>query len=176
MGQAKRRREQIAGYAPGQCNGCDLCCVIAKIPEIGKAPFSPCANLCAAGCSLHNSDSKPKTCIDFDCRYIMSHRLDLDDKAIIPHPKEAGAYVSLPHDPRNLIVYVDPKNPRKWHGSRMPNYLRTVMRSGIKVTVIDRGFEFPLSDASHIDAMMQVDLVEEAISRGLKPKYGAEAA
>lgn len=170
MGQAKRRREEIATYAPGRCNGCNLCCVIFEIPEIDKAPFVPCANLCSAGCSIHNSGRKPSTCVEFECRYVCMHKLDAEEKAIIPHPKDAGAYV-VEKGLRKLFVYVDSKNPRKWAFSAMPNYLKTMIGHGFKVTIIDRGYEFSVDSDARIDSMAQVDYVELARGRGIRPSY-----
>jgi len=170
MGQAKKRREEIATYAPGRCNGCNLCCVIFEIPEIGKAPFVPCANLCSAGCSIHNSGSKPKTCVEFVCRYISVHELDLEEKAIIPHPKDAGAYV-VEKGPRHLVVYVDPKQPRKWTHSGMPSYLKTMRQFGFSVAIIDRGYEFTPESDARIDSMVMADYVELAVGKGIKPTY-----
>jgi len=175
MGQAKRRREGAAKEGQGTCNGCKLCCVIPAIPEIGKAPFAPCGNLCDIGCSIHGR-GQPQTCIKFDCRYILAHRLNLKDREILPHPKDAGAYVSLPRDPRNVVVYIDPDDPSKWQGSAMPDYLRTLMRAGVGVTVIDRGFQFTLGDPSEIDAFVAVDMVAAALAKGLKPTYAPPPA
>jgi hypothetical protein len=171
MGQAKRRREEIAGYAPGRCNGCNLCCVVFTIPEIEKKAFTPCANLCAAGCSIHNLPTKPKTCIEFECDYIVAHRTNHRNKDVIPHPKDAGAYISHPGTPNVVLMSVDPKHPSKWQSSSMPTYLRALSRAGFKVVVMDRGYHFEADTVAEIDAMLSVDLVQQAIARGEQPRY-----
>ena len=171
MGQAKRRREATAQPGQGTCNGCKLCCIIPAILELPKAPFTPCKNLCEDGCSIHGN-GQPQTCIKFDCRYILAHRLNLKDKDILPHPKEAGAYIALPKDPSNVVMYVDPSAPKRWQGSAMPAYLKTLMRqAGVKVTIVDRGYQFTLDDPEEIDAMAAFDMVEVSRARGLKPTY-----
>jgi len=171
MGQAKRRRDTGGTEGQGTCNGCKLCCIVTAIPEIEKAPFVPCANLCDIGCSIHGK-GQPKTCITFNCRYIMAHRLNLKDKEILPHPNDAGAYVALPKDPQNVVMYVDPNDPAKWRGSAMPAYLKTLMlNAGVGVTIIDRGYQFKMDSIDEIDAMASVDLVELSRARGLRPTY-----
>jgi len=177
MGQAKKRREQIAQYAEGRCNGCNLCCVAFTIPEISKPAFTPCPNICAAGCSLHNSDSKPKTCIDFNCDYIVAHALNSPSKALIPHPKDAGAYVSHPGGGSNTaVMHVDPRNPGKWRTSGMPAYLKALVRTGLKIAIMDRGFQFETATVAGIDSLAAMDHVEQAIANGHKPTLLPEAS
>lgn len=171
MGQAKRRRELIANYAPGQCNGCNLCCVVSTIPEIEKPAFKPCANLCPAGCSLHNLPSKPRTCVDFECNYVIAHRLDLPSKELLPHPKEAGAFLGQPKDDMHMVLYVDPRHPHKWQGSTIPDVLKGAVRMGMKVSIFDRGFKVDTSTVEGVEALSTVDIAEAAASQGVQPSF-----
>jgi len=170
MGQAKRRREALAHEGKGNCNGCNLCCVVFEIPEIKKAPFVPCEKLCAAGCSIHNLPIKPATCIDFECNYVVAHKFNMPTKDIIPHPNDCGAYASQPTpDGRKLVLYVDPSRPEKWKTSAMPAYLKSMLRKGIKLTVVDRGYEFQTEIPEGVDHMLSIDMVAAAAAQGLKP-------
>jgi len=171
MGQAKRRRELIANFAPGQCNGCNLCCVVFTIPEIEKPAFKPCANLCAAGCSLHNQPSKPKTCVDYECNYVIAHRENLPSKNVIPHPKDAGAFLGQPKDNMHLVLYVDPKQPRKWQGTTMPAILKAAVQTGMRVSIFDRGFKVDTTNVEGVEALSSIDIAEAAASQGVNPSF-----
>lgn len=169
MGQAKRRKAEIDNYAPGQCNGCNLCCVIPTIPEIGKKSFTRCGNLCSVGCSLHGSDAKPRICVEFDCTYITAHKLGLAQRDLIPHPKEAGAYLAHPERQKAVVLYVDPRQPRKWQSSSlMKRYLKGLVAAGYKVAILDRGYQFETTTAKGVDDMASMDLAAVAEAQGLE--------
>lgn len=165
MGQAKRRRELTATYAPGRCNGCNLCCVLFDIPELSKPQFVPCANICEAGCSIHGA-GQPQACVRFECDYILAHKLDLGHKAAIPHPKDAGAYVGHLTEQGIATLYVDPKHPRKWQSTTLPTYLKALIGMGLKIGIYDRGYRVVTETAVGIDELASIDIAEFAAANG----------
>lgn len=52
------------------CGTCSACCRWPSIPELKKPPREPCWNLCGGkyGCKIY--EHRPKSCSDYECRWL----------------------------------------------------------------------------------------------------------
>jgi hypothetical protein len=71
-------------------------------------------------------------CRGFECRYISAHRGKVqEEKDLLPHPVESGAYVFEVADKNRFALFIDPQNPQSWWRSRkLLRYLELVLASG----------------------------------------------
>ena len=162
MGEAKRRADRTKRIVVGTCSGCTLCCVIPAIEEFQKPPFSPCLHICDAGCAIHGAKERPEVCGGFRCRYIQVHEQGTDERHILPHPLQAGAYAFEPLDSGLMVLCVDPARPFSWKETRLVPFLAAFVEAGFTLNIVDRGYNFPLRSLDHLREIVVRDYVEGA--------------
>ncbi len=107
------RRQLDALPTTRTCAGCDLCCTILKIPELGKPAWTPCWNLKGdhQGCAIWGEH--PEACKTYVCLWRMS------DEVLPPELFPAGCGFLLTVDnldvwPTTVNVCADAATPDAW--------------------------------------------------------------
>ncbi|QCO03334.1 hypothetical protein [Azospirillum argentinense] len=169
MGEAKRQTGRTKRIVVGTCSGCTLCCVVPAIEEFQKPPFSHCLQICDAGCAIHRAEERPEVCSGFRCRYIQAHEYGSDERHILPHPLQAGAYAFEPLDSGLMVLCVDPARPYAWKETSLVPFLATFVEAGFTLHIVDRGYNFPLRTLDHLGEIVARDYVEGARLMGKPP-------
>lgn len=162
MGEAKRRFSQTKRIVVGACSGCTLCCLVPAIEELQKPPFRACQHICDVGCAIHDAEERPEVCGGFRCRYIQAHERGIDERHILPHPLEAGAYAFEPLDSGLIVLCVDPTRPYVWKKTGLVPFLEEFVEAGFTLNIVDRGYIFPLRTVDHLGEIVARDYVEGA--------------
>ncbi|HYD69282.1 hypothetical protein [Azospirillum sp.] len=162
MGEAKRRTNRQKRIVVGTCSGCTLCCFIPAIEDLQKPPFSPCQHICDVGCVIHDAEERPEVCGGFRCRYIQAHERGIDERHILPHPLEAGAYAFEPLDSGLMVLCVDPARPYAWKKTGLVPFLAAFVEAGFALNIVDRGYNFPLRTLDHLGEIVARDYVQGA--------------
>jgi hypothetical protein len=100
--------------APRQCGDCTLCCKLAAVAEIGKAPGELCKH-CEVGHGCRIYDSRPKACRAFECYFLINRSLREEWR-----PSKSRLVVIASPDRLRIGVHVDPDRPGAW--KREPFY------------------------------------------------------
>ena len=82
------------------CSSCDVCCVVAAVPEIDKPPLEPCPLLRPSPdgcCSVVGESGRPSICRSFRCAWLEGVGTD-DDR-----PDRIGAMFSVNRTERGRI-------------------------------------------------------------------------
>jgi hypothetical protein len=51
------------------CDGCDVCCTVAGVPDMAKAPYEKCKYQCN-GCGIFGQEDRPQVCNSFECSWL----------------------------------------------------------------------------------------------------------
>ena len=83
-----------------ECGECEVCCVVLKVPDIGKAAKVPChlLNRTGPGCSLHGSKLQASICREWQCL------LKQGTTSIEARPDRVGIVTYLSAD-RSLCIH-----------------------------------------------------------------------
>ncbi len=178
MGQAKRRKlagdypEQTKGrIETGKCSGCTLCCVLLPIEEMSKPAYVPCHNICAIGCSIHESTALPAVCAGFKCMHIEQN---MPPDLLPPHPLKCGAYVYgfMQNGKYIVVVAVDPRRPFDWKKeAKIRAIMEATLNRGIALAVVDRGYQIAVRSPADIAHVLSADAVAEMRAKGEKPGF-----
>lgn len=108
-GQPGLRVTEGTGLVAGRgCAGCTMCCKVFDIPDVPKSAGVWCQH-CAVGegCTIY--ETRPQTCRDFFCHYLI-------DTAVPEHWRPDRSHMVLRSDASGvrIEVHVDPKRPQAW--------------------------------------------------------------
>lgn len=123
-----------AAPAPGRsCGGCTLCCKIFEIPEIAKPRHVWCGHCdTGKGCKIH--ETRPATCRDFFCGYLLMGTLPEHWK-----PSQARFVLTWESDNNRMVVNVDPGRPDAWrkepYYAQLKHWARVALRNKGQVLV-----------------------------------------
>lgn len=94
---------------PGRsCDGCTLCCKIFEIPEIAKPRHVWCGHCdVGKGCKIY--ETRPATCRDFHCGYLLMATLPEHWK-----PSRSRLVLTWESHANRMVVNVDPGRPDAW--------------------------------------------------------------
>jgi hypothetical protein len=102
----------VSEPAPGRsCGPCTLCCKVFDVPSLEKPAGQWCRHCSPGrGCAIH--DTRPQHCRSFHCMWMTASWLG-------PEWKPDKAKFVLTTDPatRNLLVQVDPGQPKAWQAA-----------------------------------------------------------
>jgi hypothetical protein len=108
------------------CSGCDVCCTVAGVPELGKPAGTPCQYQ-GGGCALYGQPNRPLLCDRFKCSWLYGHGDESD------RPDNIGAMFAINKtDTGHFHFAVETQ----------PNALRTTARS--MAVECARKFPFPV--------------------------------
>lgn len=126
----------------GSCGGCDGCCRVLEVKEIGKAFHAPCRFLTRTvlgpGCGIY--ESRPEPCKTYVCLWLDSQRRA--NTAPMPYrmrPDQSRVVMGNPaaaEDPRTLMVYPYPGYPDAWREGAIGEHLRLILSRGGTVVVV----------------------------------------
>ena len=120
------------------CGGCNLCCIIPAIPELGKPVDTRCEHLTDSGCGIYHSPRRPQACRDFNCGWLEG--LYGDGTA---RPDWVGAYVTgvadgdgLDGSVAGMMVRALDNSPKNFEASEsLMKLVRQVLEGGRDVLV-----------------------------------------
>lgn len=111
-----------------ECGSCNYCCEVLPIPEIQKPESVLCKNCTETkGCNIYNS--RPTSCINFDCVYLQSN--DMDESL---RPNECGVMF----EKVTTKIYFGtelPKDVGSWKKSNVREYIQCLNDDGISVVI-----------------------------------------
>ena len=99
----------VSTPAPGRsCGTCTLCCKVFDVPSLDKPAGQWCQHcLPGRGCGIH--ETRPQHCRAFHCLWMTAPWL-----ADAWKPERAKFVLTMDPATRNLLVQVDPGQPRAW--------------------------------------------------------------
>lgn len=177
MGEAKRRRAE--GAAPSPCRDCTLCCSVLEIQALDKPMYRPCRHLAGNACGIYGRPERPAVCAEFRCLHVTLREAGVAEWRAIPHPADAGAYLAKEPGTALISLFVDPVRPERWKASGVVDYLRQLMRRGMRLEIIDRGRRMAVATPALFEEVLKVDYVAFANQQGRPldyPSYLTERA
>jgi hypothetical protein len=94
---------------PGRsCDGCTLCCKIFAIPELAKPRHEWCKH-CDVGKGCKVYETRPHTCRDFFCGYLLMPDLPEHWK-----PSRSRMVLTWESDANRMVINVDGGRPDAW--------------------------------------------------------------
>ena len=116
------------------CGDCTACCTVLEVPEIAKQKYTPCANVCAAGCAIHSM--RPTSCRTWNCAWLsgLFRQRDRPDKSGVI------AWPTTKMD-QTLIVVLTGGGPLSSAPIRMQKALLKLCKSGWNLVEMSEGGE-----------------------------------
>ena len=87
------------------CDGCQACCVVLEVAELGKPAHTPCRQLLGSGCGIY--EDRPDICRGFACNWAMGDPW-LPAEA---RPDRTGLIVWIGRTAAGLTVFVHHLRP-----------------------------------------------------------------
>ena len=85
-----------------------MCCKLPRIPALNKPAQKLCVN-CNAGVGCNIYDSRPQTCVEFYCMYMLNAAMGDEWK-----PSRSKMMVTYEASEERLVVHVDPSRRGAW--------------------------------------------------------------
>lgn len=107
------------------CDSCTMCCKIMGIAELDKPRNQWCPN-CEVGKSCKIYETRPQSCRDFNCIYLL-------DGSLAEHWKPSRSRMVLTrYQAGRLCVHVDPDRPDAWRKEPYYSELKAWSRAAAK--------------------------------------------
>ena len=119
-----------AGFliAGRNCDGCDLCCTVNSVAELGKPQNMACVHCVAGkGCGIY--ETRPGACRSFYCVYRTSEALGEEWK-----PSRANFVVAADPGGSRISIFVDPKFPEAWRDEPYLSAFHAWSQAGLRMS------------------------------------------
>ena len=114
------------------CGTCTACCRVFAIPELAKPAGKWCGHCdIGKGCKIH--EARPKTCVDYQCLWLMSqYRDDPRQRLALELRPDRSKVVISPSTNPNVMA---PGAPDAWKRPAMHKLLKTFVDAGMAVAI-----------------------------------------
>jgi hypothetical protein len=118
------------------CGSCTACCRVFSIPEIEK-PAGKWCDHCAIGKGCKVYDTRPKTCVDYECLWLMSQSRDDPRQRLAPElrPDRSKVVIAPSTNPNVMGATTLPGSPDAWKRPAMHALLKTFVDAGLAVSI-----------------------------------------
>lgn len=142
----------LEAAAGRECGDCGLCCKLLAVDEIGKPAGEWCAHFAPGrGCGIY--DRRPTACATFQCLWLKQSELGPEWQ-----PNKARFVLYFDGGGTQLVVNVDPTQPKAWRKEPYLGTLRDWARHGI-----DSGVQVVVKIRQRVIALLpdrEIDLGE----------------
>lgn len=126
------------------CSGCDLCCKLLPVRELGKGANTRCRHQGVGKCRVYHQPQMPNSCSLWNCRWLVD-----PDTARMKRPDRAHYVIDLVPDLIRLVdnetgavrelqvvqIWVDPAFREAWRDPALMAYAEQQAEQGIAMLV-----------------------------------------
>jgi len=115
------------------CDGCTQCCKSMGVAELKKRPGVWCTE-CNIGKSCKIYDTRPISCMDFECLWLTTQRTDVPLPDAL-RPDRCKVVIAPTTDPSVISVHVDAGYRDAWKRPDVYRLLGLMADTGVKVVI-----------------------------------------
>lgn len=137
----------------GKCEDCTFCCKMPAIKEFNK-PRNVWCQFCAKGKGCTIYDSRPASCIEFECVWLQSQASSQAMSASC-RPDKSHVMLVVGLDNKTVVAHCDPAYPLAWREGPVHEALKALLKykHNVVVNIKNRFFQL-MPDGEQRDIVM----------------------